>query len=46
MKCKKYFVIDLLWGGWKYLEGVKISYDILTPGRVGIAFGSVKMKAL
>ena len=29
--------------GWKYPDGgVKISYDIFTPGRVGIAFGSVK----
>ena len=26
--------------------GGQISYDVLTPGRVGIAFGSVKTKAL
>ena len=36
-------------GGRKYLvggRGGKISYNILTPGQVGIAFGSIKTKAL
>ena len=46
IECKQNFVI-YFWGGTKYLEGeaVKISYDILTPGQVGIAFGSAKIKA-
>ena len=28
-----------------YLRGVKITYDILTPGQVGLVFGSVKIKS-
>ena len=39
MNFKQNFVID-------YLRGVKISYNILTQGRIWIAFGSVKIKAL
>ena len=38
MNCIQNFVIV-------YLRGVKISYDILTPGQVGLVFGSVQIKS-
>ena len=38
MNCNQNFVID-------YLRGVKISYDILTSGRVVLVFGNVKIKS-
>ena len=40
MKGKYNFVIDY------QKVGVKVSYDSLTPGRAGIVFGSIKIKAL
>ena len=39
MNCKQNFVID-------YFKGVKILYDILTPGRVRLVYDSVKIKPL
>ena len=43
MNCKQNFVIDYLRGD---PQGVKISYDFLTLGQVGIAFVSIKINAL